>query len=237
VTFAADFLRLDLLALPWRSGRLGAGLYRGLGNNAKPLLLLAPGAGNSVEPHVRYAVGLELTLADGMVVKDLGQLVVTSDRIIGMVTYGSAGPATLDAAAGAVYAFSARLDGLQCSEIIKKRRGVPGGMFIRPGNGRPPEFELQVKSVLGSLDDDGRLTFGASLADLMTALAPGPRSLANLYTGSMERGLTQDQAAVQPSVLLAAACSPAMRPNTIASVRPPPCSIRCPQTRLTAPAA
>jgi hypothetical protein len=205
VTFAADFLRLDLLALPWRSGRLGAGLYRGLGNNSKPLLLLAPGAGNSVEPHVRYAVGLELTLADGMVVKDLGQLVVTSDRIIGMVTYGSAGPATLDAAAGAVYAFSARLDGLQCSEIIKKRRGVPGGMFIRPGNGLPPEFELQVKSVLGSLDDDGRLTFGASLADLMTALAPGSRSLANLSTGSLERGLTQDQAAVQPPVLLAAA--------------------------------
>ena len=88
MTFAADFLKLDLLTLPWHSGRLGAGLYRGVGNNSKPLLLLAPGAGNSVEPHVRYAVGLELTLADGMVVQDLGQLVVTSDRIIGMVTNG-----------------------------------------------------------------------------------------------------------------------------------------------------
>jgi hypothetical protein len=169
MTFAADFLRLDLLALPWHSGRLGAGLYQGVGNNSKPLLLLAPGAGNSVEPHVRYVV----------------QLVVTTDRIIGMVTYGSAGPVALDAAAGAVYVFSARLDGLQCSEIIKKRRGVPGGTFIKPGNGQPPEFELRVKSVLGSLDDDGRLTFGASLADLVTALAPGPRSLANPYTGSL----------------------------------------------------
>ncbi len=185
MTFAADFLKLDLLTLPWHSGRLGAGLYRGVGNNSKPLLLLAPGAGNSVEPHVRYAVGLELTLADGMVVQDLGQLVVTSDRIIGMVTNGSAGPVALDAAAGAVYVFSARLDGLQCSEIIKKRRGVPGGTFIRPGNGQPPEFELRVKSVLGSLDDDGRLTFGASLANLVTALTPGPRSLANPYTGSL----------------------------------------------------
>jgi hypothetical protein len=33
------------------------------------------------------------------------------------------------------------------------------------------------------------------------------------------------------------ASSPAIRPNTMASVRPPPCSIRCPQARLTAPAA
>lgn len=183
MTFAADFLRLDLLALPWRSGRLGAGLYRGVGNNSKPLLLLAPGAGNSVEPHVRYAAGLVLTLADGMVVQDLGQLVVTRDRLIGMITYGSAGPATLNAAAGAVYAFSAPLAGLQCSEIIKKRRGIPGGTFIRPAHGQPPEFELQVKSVLGSLDDDGRLTFGASLADLVTALASRSRSLVNPCTG------------------------------------------------------
>ena len=33
-----------------------------------------------------------------------------------------------------------------------------------------------------------------------------------------------------------AACAPAIRPNTMASVSPPPCSIRCPQARLTAPA-
>ena len=58
-------------------------------------------------------------------------------------------------------------------------------MFIRPGNGQPPEFELRVKSVLGSLDDDGRLTFGASLADLVTALAPGSRSLADPSAGSL----------------------------------------------------
>ncbi len=161
------------------------GLYLRPGNNSKPLLLLAPAAGNSVEPHVRYAVDLELTLADGMVVKDLGQLVVTRDRILGMVTYGSAGPATLDAAAGAVYAFSAPLDGLRCSGIIKKRRGVPGGTFIRPGNGQPPEFELRVIAVRGSLDDDGRLTFGVSLADLVTALAPGSRSLADPSAGGL----------------------------------------------------
>src|SRR5258705_13482850 len=91
VTFAADYLRLDLSALPLSSPESGAGFYLGKGNNRKPLLLVAPGAGNAVVPHVRYAAGLVLTLADGTVVKELGQLVVTSDRIIGIVTHGSAG--------------------------------------------------------------------------------------------------------------------------------------------------
>ena len=86
MTFAADYLRLDLSAFPLASPEFGAGFYLGTGNNTKPLLLVAPGAGNSVVPHVRYAAGLVLTLADGTVVKELGQLVVTSDRIIGIVT-------------------------------------------------------------------------------------------------------------------------------------------------------
>ena len=42
----------------------GASFYLGTGNRRKPLHLVAPGAGNSVVPHVRYAAGLVLTLAD-----------------------------------------------------------------------------------------------------------------------------------------------------------------------------
>jgi hypothetical protein len=173
VTFATDFLRLDPAALPWRSGQLDAGFYLGIGNNKKPFLLVAPGAGNSVEPHVRYAVGLVLTLPDGMVAQDLGQLVVTRDRIIGMITYGSAGPATLDGAAGSVFAFSARLDDLRWTDIGKKKRGVPGGLVIEPGDSQAPRFELRVQSVLGSVDDDGRLTFRSSVADLLRSLSAG----------------------------------------------------------------
>ena len=171
MTFATGLLRLDLPALPWRSGQLDAGFYLGLGNNKKPLLMVAPGARNSVDPHVRYAVGLKLTLPDGMVARDLGQLVVTRDRIIGMITHGSAGPATLDGAAGAVFAFSARLSDLRWTDLGKKKRGVPGGLVIEPGDSQAPRFELRVPSVLGSVDDDGRLTFRSSLADLLRSLS------------------------------------------------------------------
>jgi hypothetical protein len=181
VTFAADYLRLDLSALPLHSPEFGAGFYLGTGNNSKPLLLVAPGAGNSVVPHVRYAAGLVLTLADGTVVKELGQLVVTSDRIIGIVTHGSVGQVKLDGATGSVYAFTAGVDDLQPAEVQAKRRGKLTGLVIRSREG---QFELHVTSVIGSLDDDGTLTFGASLADLLNALTPESRSLMNPYTGS-----------------------------------------------------
>jgi hypothetical protein len=49
---------------------------------------------------------------------------------------------------------------------------------------RDGQFELHVTSVIGSLDDDGMLTFGASLADLLNSLTPESRSLMNPYTGS-----------------------------------------------------
>ena len=181
MTFAADYLRLDLSALPLPSPEFGAGFYLGTGNNRKPLLLVAPGAGNSVVPHVRYAAGLVLTLADGTVVKELGQLVVTSDRIIGIVTQGSAGQVRLDGAAGSVYAFTAGVDDLQPAEVQAKRRGKPTGLIVRS---RAGQFELHVTSVIGSLDDDGTLSFGASLADLLNSLTPESRSLMNPYTGN-----------------------------------------------------
>jgi hypothetical protein len=183
MTFAADYLRLDLSALPVHSPEFGAGFYLGTGNNKKPLLLVAPGAGNSVVPHVRYAAGLVLTLADGTVVKELGQLVVMSDRIIGIVTHGSAGQVRLDGATGSVYAFTAGVGDLQPAEVQTKRRGVLTGLVIRSQDGHP-RFELHVTSVIGSLDDDGMLTFGASLADLLNALTPESRNLMNPYPGS-----------------------------------------------------
>ena len=181
MTFAADYLRLDLSALPLHSPEFGAGFYLGTGNNKKPLLLVAPGAGNSVVPHVRYAVSLVLTVADGTVVKELGQLVATGDRIIGIVTHGSAGQVRLDGAAGSVYAFTAGADDLQPAEVQTKRQGKLTGLVVRSRDGR---FELHVTSVIGSLDDDGTLTFGASLADLLNSLTPESRSLMNPYTGS-----------------------------------------------------
>ena len=84
MAIAADRLVLDLSALPWHAERFSAGFYLGRGNNRKPLLLVAPGLGNAVVPHVRYAASLVLTLAGGLVAKDLGQVLVTGDQIIVM---------------------------------------------------------------------------------------------------------------------------------------------------------
>ena len=80
MAIVADRLALDLSALPWHAERFSAGFYLGRGNNRKPLLLVAPGLGNAVVPHVRYAASLVLTLAGGLVAKDLGQVLVTGDQ-------------------------------------------------------------------------------------------------------------------------------------------------------------
>jgi hypothetical protein len=96
---------------------------------------------------------------------------VTGDRIIGIVTHGSAGQARLDGATGSVFAFTAAADDLQPAEAQTKRRGGLAGLVIRSRDGR---FELHVTSVIGSLDDDGMLTFGASLADLLNSLTRNP---------------------------------------------------------------
>ena len=169
MTIRADYLSLDLAGLPSYSESLGAGFYLGLGNNKKPLLLVAPGTGNSVEPHVRYATDLVVTLVDGVAAKGSSQFLVTSDRIIVMVLRGSTSQVKLDGAAGSVYVFSATRDDLYPVEATKNWRGRLTGAAIRARDG---QFALQVNSVIGTLEDDGQLTYHASLADLLDSLGP-----------------------------------------------------------------
>jgi hypothetical protein len=176
MTITADRLALDLAALPCHAERFGAGFYLGRGNNGKPLLLVAPGSGNAVEPHVRYAVGLVLTFAAGLVAKDLGQVVVTGDQVIIMMTNGAVGPVRLDGGTGSVYVLSARHDDLLPPEPMTNRRGKLTGVLIRSRPGQAPDFTLEVTSVIGSLDDDGMLAYRASLADLLQSLTPESRS-------------------------------------------------------------
>jgi hypothetical protein len=182
MAITADHLALDLSALPWHAERFGAGFYLGQGKNRKPLLLVAPGRGNAVEPHVRYAASLVLTLVGGLVAKELGQLVVTGGQIIVMMTNGTVGPVAaggpvkLDGAVGSVYVLSARHDDLLLAEPMTNRRGKLTGALIRSRPGPVPEFTLEVSSVIGSLDDNGMLAYRASLLDLMESLTLESRS-------------------------------------------------------------
>ena len=138
--------------------------------------MVAPGAGNAVEPHVRHAASLVLTFAAGLVAKDLGQLVITSDRVIVMMTNGTAGPVRLDGGTGSVYVLSAHHDDLLPPEPVTNRRGKLTGVLIRSRPGQAPAFTLEVTSVIGSVDDDGVLAYRASLADLLQSLIPQSRS-------------------------------------------------------------
>jgi hypothetical protein len=172
VTFTASQLMLDLSALPFRSAELSADFRLGAGNNGKPLLLLSPAADAAASsPYSRFAVYMELAGDGGTAAGKLGQLVVTGERVIGMMTGGSAGGARLDGSAGCVYVFAVSRDGLRPAEAETNRKGVPVKALIRSRDGQYPGFTLRITSVVGTMDDRGRLAYQASLADLLAALS------------------------------------------------------------------
>jgi hypothetical protein len=68
---------------------------------------------------------------NGTAAGKLGQLVVTGERVIGMMTRGSAGGAKLDDSAGCVYAFAASRDDLRPAEAETNRKGSLTQALIR----------------------------------------------------------------------------------------------------------
>jgi hypothetical protein len=148
----------------------------GLGNNKKPLLLIHPGADSAFEPqHIRYAADITLELDDDRVQK-LGQLVVTGERIIGMITHGSVGGARVDPSLDLrVYTFALNLNDIEPIEVTTNRKGMPVEALIRSRAGQRPAFALRVSSVVGCLSDAGVLTYRTSLRDLIDSLTPESR--------------------------------------------------------------
>jgi hypothetical protein len=172
VTFTASYLMLDLSALPFHSAEFNADFRLGAGNNGKPLLLLSPAADAAAPSrHERFAVYMELSGDDGTAAGKLGQLVVTRERMIGMVTRGSAGSAKLDDSAGSIYAFAASRDDLRPAEGETNRKGGLTQAIIRSRDGQHPGFTLRITSVVGTLDDRGQLVYRPSLADLLVSLS------------------------------------------------------------------
>src|SRR6266516_1910113 len=88
--------------------------------------------------YVRYAVGMTLRLGDGTVAEGAGQIVVTGQRLIGMITDGTVGKAALKeiAGAGSVYAFAFDWDDCDPVEIQKNWRGKPVSGRIMSKEGR-----------------------------------------------------------------------------------------------------
>src|SRR5579871_3648072 len=111
VAFAANRVTFDPATPPPESRSLGVSCRMGTGNNSKQLLLLFP-AGPRPAPYLRLAVYMSLVGPDGGTAGDLGQLVITGERLIGMMTHGSAAGSRLDERAGSVYVFTASMDDL-----------------------------------------------------------------------------------------------------------------------------
>jgi hypothetical protein len=171
VAIAARALTLDLNALPARQEELRIGFGMGVGNNKKPLLLVHPGTGDDYEAlHVRYAVYMNLALDGRPVAGNLGQLIVTGQRLVGMMTHGKASDTTLDESVGSVFAFTIGMDDIQQPTAKTRWTGRVAGVVITSRPAQNPAFELAITSVVGVLTDEGGLTYGQSLADLMTSL-------------------------------------------------------------------
>jgi hypothetical protein len=175
VAFLACHLILDQSDLPSQLEELRVGFKMGVGNNKKPLLLIYPGNDSAISPVgalIRYAVYMTLRLSDGTEAGDVGQLIVYGRRVIGMITHGSAGDTRLDESAGSVYAFCLDLDDIKSVEPRTRWTGRVAGAVITSKDDLDPGFVLRVTSVVGILAESGRLTSGASFADLLRSVTP-----------------------------------------------------------------
>jgi hypothetical protein len=175
VAFVSCHLILDLADLPSQLEDLPVGFKVGAGNNRKPLLVIYPANDATISPvaaPIRYTVYMTLRLSDGTEAGDVGQLIVSGRRLIGMVTHGSAGDTRLDDSVGSVYAFCLDLDDIKSVEPKTRWTGRVAAAVITSKDGLDPGFVLKVTSVVGILADSGRVTSGASFADLLRSVTP-----------------------------------------------------------------
>lgn len=166
---------LDFSKLPSKSDTLRVRFATQLVNGKNRLLLIYPNSEPGFEPtYVRYATGLKLEMGNGSVAIGGGQLVVTGQRLFGMITDGSVGNAVLKQATGSVYAFALSLDDVLPVETKKNWLGQPVEVVIRSKEGLRPTFLLQVFSIVASLKDDGQVIV-TTLPSLLNRLTPEGR--------------------------------------------------------------
>lgn len=174
---------LDRTKLPAKAEALRIRFVPQLANNKNTLLVLYPNAEPGSEPsYVRYVALMKLghlLKGDGpmAVAQGLGQIVVTGQRLLGMITDGSVGKTVLKETAGSVYAFALDLDDCNPVEIKTNWRSKPVEAVIQSKEGQTPPFRLQIISVDLLLKNDGQV-IRASLPAFLEQLTPeGRRNL------------------------------------------------------------
>jgi hypothetical protein len=171
----AAHYQLNLSELPVRSEKLRARFGQQVVNGKNKRIFLYPDTDPGFEPrYVRYGSGIILKLSDGTVAQQIGQIVVTGQRIIGIVSRGAVGKIPLNSETGSIYGFSVDLNDIQPLAIRTNWRNKPIEVNIRSRVGQEPAFALQLFSVAAQLANDGKAQ-PASLPALLTRLSPEGR--------------------------------------------------------------
>lgn len=150
-------LTIDRSKLPSKSDKLRVLFKSQLVNRKNNLLVIYPNAEPGFEPaYARYVTAMKLQLSDGTVAQMMGQIVVTGQRLIGMITDGSVGKAKLNEAVGSIYAFAIDLDDIRPVETKKNWRGKPIEATIRSKESQSPAFLLHIiGGTIAMLKNDG----------------------------------------------------------------------------------
>jgi CHAT domain/Tetratricopeptide repeat len=181
------YCTLDLMKLPAKSDELRVRFVPQHVDRKSTLLVLYPNSEPGFEPsYVRYTVMMEfrqILLSDRIPTgaHGLGQIVVTGQRLIGMITDGSTDKTILSESDGSVYAFAFDLDDIRPIKINKRNwLGKPVEAVIQSKVGQAPIFGLIIFSTdpgLFLLKDDGQVT-RTSLSAFLEQLTPeGRRNL------------------------------------------------------------
>jgi len=143
---------------PSRSGPLRMRFEPALLNGKSKVLMLQPESDPSHEPtFTRYLAGIILKTGDGTIAKELGQVLITDQRVLGMITSGTVGDRTLDMDAGSVFVFTIDREDLGRPQTNTNWRGKPIEVQLRSKAGRAPAVLLQVFSVVVAVKNDGSI--------------------------------------------------------------------------------
>jgi hypothetical protein len=148
---------VDLASLPKADPDLVIQIER-TSVNGNEILLLSKNSDDGVEPlQVRFATGMVLNLADGTTVGTQGQLVITGERVLGLITDGKVGDDVINESIGSIFTFVFDLDDIGQIESKSNWRGKPVELVFHSKENQSPIFSLQVFSVVAVLKSDGSL--------------------------------------------------------------------------------
>lgn len=178
MSFTVGHYILDRAKLPAEADDVRARFVAQRVNTKSGMLVLYPLSEQGADAsYVRFAGDIEfrhVEMRDQTLIRarGLGQLVVTRQRILGVITDGALGETVLDEDAGSVYAFSVDLDDCRPPQSTTNWRGKPTETVIASKPGPNPPFGLKVSSIDLVIANDGQVRRSA-IPDLIQQLAPG----------------------------------------------------------------